>query len=67
MNNRALLQHIDRFSAFTDPMIERGIAENRRGLFAVRVRNSEGKPMAGMPVHAELARHEFKFGCNSSS
>ena len=63
MDNQSLLQYIGRFSAFTDPMIERGSADNRRGLFAVRVRNSEGKPMAGIPVHAELARHEFKFGC----
>ena len=44
-------------------MIERGIQTHRKGLFAVKVLGREGKPLAGVPVHVKLARHEFKFGC----
>ena len=63
MNRRELIAHFDRLAEFTEPMIERGIETHRKGLFAVKVLDREGKPMAGVPVHARLARHEFKFGC----
>ena len=63
MNRRDLIAHFDRLSEFTEPMIDRGIETHRKGLFAVKVLDREGRPIAGVPVRAKLARHEFKFGC----
>ncbi len=63
MDRRELISNFDRLSAFTDPMIERDIETHRKGLFAVRVLDGEGKPLAGIPVHVRLKCHEFKFGC----
>ena len=63
MNQRHFVACFDRLSAFTDPMIERGIETHRKGLFAVRVLDREGKPLSGVPVRVKLNRHEFKFGC----
>ncbi len=40
------------------------IEENRKVDVAVRVTDAQGKPLAGIPVVAELSRHEFLFGCN---
>ena len=63
MNRRDLISHFDRLAEFTDPMIERDIEAYRKGLFAVRVLDGAGNPMAGVPVRVRLNRHEFKFGC----
>ena len=63
MDLQKLIAYYDRLSAFTEPMIDRGIETWRKGLFAVKVSDREGKPLAGVPVHVRLNRHEFKFGC----
>ena len=63
MNRRVLISHFDRLAEFTDPMIERDIEAYRKGLFAVRVLDSAGNPLTGVPVRVRLNRHEFKFGC----
>ena len=63
MDQRHFVDCFDRLAAFTDPMIERDIETHRKGLFAVRVLDKEGKPLAGVPVRVKLSRHEFKFGC----
>ncbi|MBQ2725504.1 MAG: glycoside hydrolase family 10, partial [Clostridia bacterium] len=64
MNRRDLIAQFDKLSPYTDRMIERGIETHRKGLFAVKVLDAEGKPAAGVPVKVKLARHEFKFGCS---
>ena len=64
MNRRELIAHFDRLAPYTDSMIERGIETHRKGLFAVRILDKEGRPLAGVPVNVKLARHEFKFGCS---
>ncbi len=64
MDRSLLIKQFDKLSPFTDRMIERGIETNRKGLFAVRVLDGEGKPMANVPVHVKLHRHAFKFGCS---
>jgi len=64
MNRRDLIAQFDKLSPYTDRMIERGIETHRKGLFAVKVLDTEGKPAAGIPVKVKLARHEFKFGCS---
>ena len=63
MELKDLIAHFDRLSPYTDRMIERGIEEHRKGLFAVKVTDADKKPAAGVPVTVDLARHEFKFGC----
>lgn len=64
MDRSLLIKQFDKLSPFTDRMIERGIETHRKGLFAVRVLDGEGKPMANVPVHVKLHRHAFKFGCS---
>lgn len=63
MDRYDLIREFDKLSPYTDRMIERGIEEHRKGLFAVRVRDAEGNPVPGAKVHVKLKRHEFKFGC----
>ena len=63
MNNRELISHFDKLSEFCEPMIDRGIEENRKGLFCIKVTDKDGKPLPGVKVEAKLSRHEFKFGC----
>lgn len=62
MNRRDLIAHFDRLAPYTDRMIERGIETHRKGLFAVRTVDAQGKPIAGISVRAKLKKHEFKFG-----
>ncbi len=64
MDRSLLIKQFGKLSPFTDRMIERGIETHRKGLFAVRVLDGEGKPMANVPVHVKLHRHAFKFGCS---
>lgn len=64
MDRQKLIAHFDHLSPHTDRMIDRGIETHRKGLFAVRVLDKEGKPVAGTPVHVKLHRHAFKFGCS---
>ena len=40
------------------------IERHRKGKATVRVVDAAGKPVAGASVVAELARHDFLFGCN---
>jgi len=63
MNNKDLIQHFDKLSEFCEPMIDRGIEENRKGLFCIKVTDKDGNPMPGVKINADLSRHEFKFGC----
>ncbi len=63
MDRKELVRQFDKLAPYTDPMIERGIETHRKGLFAVRVLDREGKPLAGQKVTVRLKRHEFKFGC----
>ena len=63
MTRKDLISHFDRLSEYTEPMIAAGIETHRKGLFAVRAVDHDGKPLIGVPVHAKLKRHAFKFGC----
>ena len=63
MNNKNLIQHFDKLSEFCEPMIDRGIEENRKGLFCIKVTDKDGNPLPGVKINADLSRHEFKFGC----
>ena len=63
MDAKELIKEFDRLSPFTDGMIERGIETHRKGLFAVKVTDKDGRPLPGVPVRFRLSRHEFKFGC----
>jgi GH35 family endo-1,4-beta-xylanase len=42
----------------------KGVEQYRKGAATVRVVDAAGKPVAGASVKADLARHEFLFGCN---
>lgn len=44
--------------------IQEGIRANRTSWTTVRFVDGEGRPLAGVPVEAELVRHEFLFGAN---
>ena len=57
---RDAIQREEKTLADTEKQIER----NRKADAAVRVVDAGGKPVAGAQVAAELARHEFLFGCN---
>ena len=63
MNNRDLITHFDKLSKFTEPIIDRGIEEHRKGLFCIKVTDKDGNPTPGVKITADLSRHEFKFGC----
>ena len=63
MEPKELIRIFDKLSPYTDQMISRGIETHRKGLFAVRVLDHDGKPVSGASVHVSLVRHEFKFGC----
>ena len=63
MEPKELIRYFDRLSPFTDDMIRRDTETYRKGLFAVKVSDAQGKPAAGIPVKVSLTRHEFKFGC----
>lgn len=63
MDQKYLVEHFDRLSEFTEPMIDSEIERNRKGLFAVKVIDKSGKPVVGTRVTATLQKHEFKFGC----
>ena len=63
MEPRELIKYFDRLSPFTDRMTERGIETHRKGLFAVKVLDAEGRPRPGAEIKVRLVRHEFKFGC----
>lgn len=65
MDQKYLIEHFDRLSEFTEPMIDAEIERNRKGLFAVKVTDKEGKPIKGAKISASLKKHEFKFGCGA--
>ncbi len=62
MNLKDMVAHYDRLEPFTGKMIDREIERNRKGLFAVRLIDKEGKPLVGQEVRVKLKKHEFKFG-----
>lgn len=62
MERTELIGWFDRLNPHTDRMIQRDIEKFRKGLFAVKVLDNEGKPAAGQRVKVKLKKHEFKFG-----
>lgn len=50
MDRRELIGWFDRLNPHTDRMIQRDIEKYRKGLFAVKVLDKEGKPAAGQRV-----------------
>ncbi len=63
MEPKELIRIFEKLSPYTDQMISQGIETHRKGLFAVKVLDHNGKPVSGASVHVSLVRHEFKFGC----
>jgi len=53
----------DREKAALD-LAAKSIEANRKAAASIRVIDAAGKPVAGATVKADLARHEFLFGCN---
>jgi len=62
MDRRELIKEFDKLAPHTERMMERGIETHRKGLFAVRVLDAQGKAVSGISVRAKLKKHEFKFG-----
>ncbi len=58
----ALLDSFDKHSAYTNAKIERGIEENRKGLFNICIKDAEGRSIDCERVHINQVSHEFKFG-----
>ncbi len=58
----ALVDELDKHSAYTAGKIERGIEENRKGLFNLRLVDAQGHTVPCERVHIRQIGHEFKFG-----
>ncbi len=58
----ALIEEFDKRSEYIEAKIDRGIEENRKGLFNLRLVDSEGKSISCDKVHINQVSHEFKFG-----
>ena len=60
-----MVETFDRLSPYTDRMIDRGIEENRKGLFSLRVTDKDGNAKKGLHVTVRQKSHEFNFGCGT--
>lgn len=63
MNER--IKEFDRYSPYINQKIERGIEENRKGLFSVNVKDKDGNPVKNAVIKVKQVSHEFKFGCSA--
>ncbi len=59
---QALINEFDKHADYIDGKIERGIEENRKGLFLIRIVDKNGKPVVCDNVRVNQVNHEFKFG-----
>ncbi len=58
----ALVDELDKHSAYIGGKIERGIEENRKGLFNIRLVDAKGNTLPCEGIHIRQTGHEFKFG-----
>ncbi len=60
--NLRLLEELDKHSTYVNAKVARGIEENRKGLFRIKIRNKDGSEAECTNVRARQVSHEFKFG-----
>ncbi len=56
------LKEMDKHSAYVNGKIERGIEENRKGLFNIKIVDVNGESVKCDNVHIKQVSHEFKHG-----
>ncbi len=59
---KALIDEYDSHKEYIDGKIERGIEENRKGLFLLAFIDEDGSPVTVKDVKISQKSHEFKFG-----
>lgn len=59
---KVLIEEFDKHYDYTNAKIERGIEENRKGLFKIQILDSNGNPIECNNVVINQCSHEFKFG-----
>lgn len=57
-----ILAEMESYDYYTEEKIRRGIEENRKGSFRLRLLDGNGKPITAAHVKAKLIRHDFHFG-----
>ncbi len=60
--SRIWLRELSKHSEYVEGKIARGIEENRKGIFRLRLLDGEGKPLPCEKVRVKQISHEFKFG-----
>lgn len=60
-----ILAEMERYDYYTEDKIRRGIEENRKGSFRLRLLDENGKPITAAHVKAKLIRHDFHFGATT--
>lgn len=60
-----ILASMKRFDYYTEEKIARGIEENRKGQFRLRLSDGSGNPITGARIKAKLIRHDFHFGATT--
>lgn len=61
---RRILDQFEDQKVFLDETVRAGIEANRKGLGQLRVKDSEGNPIADAKVHVAQKTHAFKYGAN---
>ncbi|MCQ2431931.1 MAG: endo-1,4-beta-xylanase [Clostridia bacterium] len=57
-----VIDQFDSYGYYLDDKLDRDIEENRKGQFALRFVDTDGKPLENVKVHIRQVSHEFKFG-----
>lgn len=61
---RRILDQFEDQKVFLNETVRAGIEANRKGLAQLRIKDSEGNPIADAKVHAAQKTHAFKYGAN---